>query len=142
MKFGGWVVMLVTFVVFLEFLGIPTGLSIVLQSFGVNINSNTGDLVSFGLDGSTFWTTILAALLVISAGGAVIIGLFAKSYDTSLIIAPLIVAIAGIMIGIFGGTILYVVTLGQRWMTMLISTLFIALGVGFIMSCVDYFAGR
>jgi len=142
MKLGGWMVMIVSMIIFLEFMGIPTGLSVILNSFGITINSASGELINAGLDNSSVWLQILTVLTALSIGGAVIVGLFAKSYDTSLVILPLIVAIGGIFIVTFGAIILYVKALDIQWMTMLITTIFGALGVGFIMSCVDYFAGR
>jgi hypothetical protein len=145
MKLGGWMVMIVSMIIFLEFMGIPTGLSVILNSFGITINSTSGELVNAGLDNSSFWNQIFGAsgiLILLAAGGAVVVGLFAKSYDTSLVILPLIVIIGGIFIVTFGTIILYVKALDIQWMTMLITTIFGALGVGFIMSCVDYFAGR
>jgi len=145
MKLGGWMVMIVSMIIFLEFTGIPTGLSVILNSFGITINSASGELINAGIDNSFFWDEIFGAsgiLILLATGGAVIVGLFAKSYDTSLIILPLIVVIGGTFIMTFGTIILYVKALGIQWMTMLVTTIFGALGVGFIMSCVDYFAGR
>jgi uncharacterized membrane protein YczE len=146
MKLGNWVVMLLTMMIVLEFLGIPTGLSSTLSYFGVNINPVTSQLVSADIGNSSFWSYIfgegLGILLILLGGGAIIVGLFAKSYDTSLVILPLITTIAGLFIGTFWSIIKYTQMLGQDWMTALIATIFIALGAGFIFSCVDYFAGR
>lgn len=145
MKLGNWMVMIVAMVIFLEFMGIPTGLSVILNSFGININSTTGEVINAGLDNSSFWNSIFGisgVLILLASGGAVVVGLFAKSYDTSLIILPLIITIGGLFIITFGTIILYVKSLDVQWMTMLITTIFGTLGVGFIMSCVDYFAGR
>lgn len=142
MKLGNWMVMIVAMIIFLEFMGIPTGLGVILNSFGITINSG---VVNAGLDNSSFWGEIFGAsgiFILLAAGGAIIVGLFAKSYDTSLIILPLIIIIGGLFIVTFGTIILYIQALNVQWMTMLVTTIFGALGVGFIMSCVDYFAGR
>jgi hypothetical protein len=145
MKLGSWMVMIVAMVIFLEFMGIPTGLSVILDSFGITINSTSGELINAGIDNSSIWNDIFGAsgiLILLAAGGAIVVGLFAKSYDTSLIILPLIITIGGIFIVTFGTIILYIKALEIQWMTMLITTIFGAMGVGFVMSCVDYFAGR
>ena len=146
MKLGNWVVMLLTMIVVLEFMGIPTGLSSTLEYFGVSINPMTSELINADLGGSSFWSKIfgenLGILIILLGGGAIIVGLFAKSYDTSLIILPLVVTTATLFIGTFWSIIKYVQILNQDWMTALISTIFIALGVGFLWSAVDYYAGR
>ena len=145
MKLGVYVTMLITMMVFLEFVGVPTGLSATLNNFGININSNTATLVNADLGNSSFWTDIFGNtgwLIVILGGGAIIIGFFAKSYDPSLIILPIITTTALLLISTFWTIIKYTQNLGQDWMTNLIATIFIALGVGFVWSCVDYFAGR
>jgi hypothetical protein len=142
MKLGNWMIMIVSMVIFLEFMQIPTGLGVILNSFGLNIGSG---VVTQTIDNSSIWNDIFGAsgiFILLAAGGAVIVGLFAKSYDASLVILPLIITIGGIFIVTFGTVIMYINALGIQWMTMLITTIFGAMGVGFIMSCVDYFAGR
>jgi len=78
----------------------------------------------------------------VAVGGAVIIGLFAKSYDTSLVIAPLILFV----VGIFGSTFFSIISIPEIsdvvWIKNIISILFIGMGGAFVWSAVDYFAGR
>lgn len=144
-KLGEFVVILITMLMFLEFVGVPTGLSLVLNNYGVNINSNTSELVSADLGNSTFWSFVFGntgILIVLLGGGAIIVGLFAKSYDTSLIVLPLVTTTATLFISTFWSIIKYTQSLGQTWMTALITTIFVAMAVAFAWSCVDYFAGR
>jgi len=145
MKLANYVIMLLTMMIILEFIGLPTGLSSILNSFGVNINSNTGQLISADIGNSTFWNWIFAntgILVLVSAFAAVIVGLFAKSFDTSLVIAPFIVSLASLMIGTFSGLISYAASIGQNWTIAIIVTIFIPIAAGFIMACLDEFAGR
>jgi len=145
-KLGHFVVILLTMMVVLEFMGIPTGLSSTLEEFGITINSNTSQLISADIGNSSFWTSIFGdntgKLILLIGGGAVIVGLFARGYDTSLVILPIVTTTAILFISTFWSIIKYTQVLGQDWMTALISTIFIALGAGFIWSCIDYFAGR
>ena len=144
-KLGNFVVILLTMIVVLEFMGIPTGLSATLLDFGININPTTSELISADLGNSTFWGFIFGSsgkLVLLIGTGVVIVGLFARGYDTSLVILPLVTTTAILFVGTFWSIIKYVQILGQDWMTTLIATIFIGLGAGFIWSCVDYFAGR
>ena len=156
MKLGQWVIMLLTMMVVLQFMGIPTGIESTLNTFGVNITAEDGQLVKADIGDSGFWKVLFAdeafnilgisftggILLILLGGGAIIVGLFARSYDVSLVILPLVVFVAGIFISTFWSVIKYVQDFGESWATGLIATIFIALGVGFVWACVDYFAGR
>ncbi len=145
MKLGGWMIMLITMMVVLEFTGVPTGLSGVLGTFGVDINPATADLITADMENSGFFAKIfgnLGILVALAAGGAIIVGLFAKSYDVSLVILPLIVFIGTTLAATSWSVIKYIQVIGQDWMTAIVATLFVAVFIGFAMSCVDYFAGR
>jgi len=140
MKLGEWTVVILTMILFLELFGITTGLGVILSQFG--IATENGVVTDADLEGSSIWTEILAALAVVAVGGAVIIGLFAKSYDTSLVIAPLILFV----VGIFGSTFFSIISIPEIsdvvWIKNIISILFIGMGGAFVWSAVDYFAGR
>lgn len=142
-----YTIIFVTMALFMTFMGIPTGLTVILNQLGININPATLQFINISLGNSVFWNWIFTegalAVLVSSGVGAIIVGFFARSYDSSLIILPIIISFAGLYISLFGITILYVVnTIQQAWATNLIVTVFGALGLGFIWSCVSYFAGR
>jgi len=146
MKLGNFVVIFLVMVMFLEFVGVPTGASTILGSFGIDINNNNGILNSADGEGSSFWLQIFGTgagiLVVLSLGGAIIVGLFAKSYDTSLVILPFIVFIGTLLSSTAWTIIKYMSTFGQAWATNIVALIMAGVGVAFIMSCVDYFAGR
>ena len=147
MKLGGWVVMLSAMVMFLTLMGLPTGLDSIMTSIGVNTNSTTFEIVSVDVEQSTIWdkifgTTGILVLIIGTGVGSILIGLFGKGYDVSLVYAPFIVAIAGIFVSTFWGIIVYVKGFEQLWMTYIVVLIFGVLGLGFAMSCLDYFGGR
>jgi len=134
MKLGGWLMMLTGMILVLTFLGIDSGLSSILSWMGISTTS-----ADFAI--STFFTTIIVALGVIGTG-AIVIGLFAKSYDPSLIITPFIVLVLALFIKTFVSIINLVGGYEQSWITSITIVIFGVLGVGFVMSGVDYFANR
>lgn len=145
MKLGAYLMMLVGMMIFLELVGISTGIGQTLGVFGININSQNGQVTSADIENSSFWDTLFGnagILVLLAAGGAVIIGLFAKSYDTSLVILPFVIAVGGWFISTFWIIINYVVQLNETWMTSLVATIFGVLAIGFVMALVDYFSGR
>ena len=146
MKLQGWLIMLTAMIMFLSILGLPVGLDPVLDGLGINIDQDTGEVKSADIESSSLWAKIFggtSGILIILGGAAVIaIGLFARGYDPSLIIIPFIVFVGGLYISTFWGIIKYVMAFNQSWMTSIIAIIFSALAVGFIVSCVDYFAGR
>lgn len=146
MKLGTFVAMFVIMMIFLEFVGIPTGLSVVLENFGVTINPTTHELVTADISNSTFYGWVFSSsgiLILLSLGGAIIVGLFAKSYDPSLVVLPLIISVGTLFISTFVSIISYVQAEStETWIIKLVATIFIGLGVSFVWSCVDYFTGR
>lgn len=156
MKLGTWMVMLIVLIMFLSFMGVPTGLNPIPEAFGIDINNTDSTLEGADVESSNFWSYLFdeepfellgvkfskGILLSLVGTALVVIGLFAKGYDTSLVILPIVVFIAGLFISTFWGVISYVSTFSQWWMTSLITIIFGGLAVGFIMSCLDYYAGR
>ena len=155
MRLGEWMVMLSVMIMFLSFIGVPTGLNPTISTLGINISSNS-TMTNADVESSGFWGYLFGEsaftlfgvsfskgiLISLVGTGVIIIGLFAKGYDTSLIILPLVVFIAGLFVGTFWAIISYVSTFHQWWMTSIITLIFGGLAIGFIMSCVNYFAGR
>ena len=146
MKLGGWVVMLTALILFLTFTGVTTSLTKPLTTMGILIDEDTSELQSGDLENSPFWAKFFGSsgvIFALVAGGiTVAIGLFGKGFDPSLVYAPIIVYIGGIFISSFWEIISFVDGYGAAWLTTIISMVLLALGVGFIMACVDYFGGR
>ncbi len=148
MKLGGFVIMIVCMVMFLEFLAIPTGASSILSDFGVDINPNTSKLDTADLESSSFWNKIFlenaGILFLVGAAGLVLIGFFGRGYDTSLVILPIVLFAGTTMTSIFWTTIKYMqgTMNAPQWATSTLTMVMVGLGVGFIWACVDYFAGR
>ena len=144
MKLWNYMVMLVAMMIFMEFVGIPTGLSLVLNTVGININPVTHELINADIESSSLFNWIFAAtgvLVVLAGGAAVIVGLFAKSYDTSLVILPAIISVGGLFAGTFGFVIQHISSYGDSWATKIVVIIFGTLGVGFLWSCVEFFRG-
>ena len=143
---GKFTIVILTTILFLELIGVPTGGGLVLNSFGVNITQTEYSVESADVSNSWFYNKIFGAsvgiLLVVGAAGAVIIGFFAKSYDTSLVILPLILGIGGLLASTSWTIISYANGLHALWLTKIVTVVFIALGIGFLWACVDYFHTR
>lgn len=146
MRLGGWVVMLTSMILFLTFTGVTTSLTEPLTTMGIFVDEDTSQLQSGDLENSSFWAKFFGSsgvIFALVAGGiSVAIGLFGKGFDPSLVYAPIIVYIGGIFISSFWKIILFVNGFEVVWLTTVISMVLLALGVGFIMACVDYFGGR
>lgn len=146
MKLGSFIVMLITMMLVMEFIGLPTGLGTILNKFGISVNQQTHELINADIGDSYIFNYIFGdgtgVLIILLGSGALLIGLFARGYDPSLVILPIITTIAVLFISTFWSIIKYTQTLNEMWITSLVGTIFIALGAAFIFSCIDYFAGR
>jgi len=147
MKLGGWIVMLVSLVLFVTIFGVETSISPILDKVGITINSSitTVEGITMDPEGSTFWGWIFGTggfLVALGVGGLVAIGLFGKGYDPSLVYAPFLVALSLAFISTFVGVITEVAKYGQVWMSLITSFIFGVLAVGFVFSAIGYFGGR
>ena len=141
MKFYNYTVILLTLMIFMEFAGLPTGLSATLEIFGVSINNNTGVITS-SLGNSGFWNFIFGTSgILIAIVGAIIIGSFTRSSPENYIILPLAVFMATTLIQTFVLIIAYAINTGEGWVGALVGIIFIPLGIGFILSTVEFFRG-
>ena len=145
MKLGGWLVMLTAMIMFLTFMGLPTGLNPILETLGININQETATLETIDIEGSGFWAQIFGSgtgvLLLAIGGGIVTIGLFALTRDKSFLLLPFILFVAGLFIATFGILISYVSTFEQSLFTTIITIIFASLAIGFTMETIIYFKG-
>lgn len=144
MKMFNYIIIMIAMMLFLEFTGIHTGVNSTLSAIGVNINQEDSSVIEAGVDNSTFFKKVfdssgIFALLL--AGGAIIVGLFGKQFDTSLVIVPMVIYIGTTFISTFGFLLVYTIALNQNWLTALVCTIFIPLEVGFIISVIDWFGG-
>lgn len=156
MKLGAWMVMLVVMILFISFIGIAIpGLNPIPQAFGLNVSSNS-TVINADVENSGVWSVLFGesaftlfgvsfskGILVALIGIAVIvIGLFAKGYDVSLVILPIVAFVGGLFISAFWAVISYTIQFNQIWLTGIITLILGGLAVGFVMSLVDYFSGR
>jgi len=144
MKLQGWVVMLVGMMVFLTLVGFPTPFTDTLGELGITINTTAGNFTA-DAESSTVWGDIfdtggLLIALTVTAG-LVIIGLFGRGYDPSLVYAGICGLIGFTFIGTFWGLIQYVGSYNQWWLTSMVGLIFGTLAFGFIMAVIDYFGG-
>jgi len=146
MKLPEFCVVIIVMIIFLGFMGFPIGLSGVVGNYGVTINETTGELVTADMESSSYFLDIFGGttgILIALAGIATVaVGFFAKGYDTSLIILPLIITTGTLFAGTSWTIIKYVSELNQVWATNVVTLLFVGVGVAFLWSCVSYFAGR
>jgi len=144
MKLWNYIVLLLTMILFLEFVGMPTGVSLILDTFGININPTTTELVTADIENSTFFGWVLAGsgiLVVLAGGSAIVVGLFARSYDTSLVILPALISVGTLFAGTFWLVIKYVSDApgSTGWAVKLVAMIFVPLAAGFVWSCVEFF---
>lgn len=141
MKFWNYTIILVTMMIFMEFAGISTGLGTTLDVFGISINPNTG-LITSTLGNSGFWNFIFGTGgILIAIVGAIIIGSFTRSSPENYIVLPMVVFITTTLIQTFALVISYAINTGEIWVGALISIIMFPLGVGFILSAVEFFRG-
>lgn len=155
MKFGGWMVMIVGMLLFMSFLGLETSVSSYIGLFGYSVDIES-ETFNSDIEQSGFWKRLFSEeefsiagvpfskgiLLALVGTATIIIGLFAKGYDVSLALLPLVVFVLGYFVSSFVMIIKLVSDYHQWWMTSIVGIIFGTLLIGFIWSGIDYFGGR
>lgn len=157
MKLGGWLVMLSVMILFLSLIGLNIpGLNSINEQVGIRVDNSTSQVTSADIENSNIWTILFSnsaitifgvsfsagGILIALLAGSVAVGLFAKGYDPSLVLLPIVIFVAGLYASTFWAIISYVKGFSQTWITSIVAIIFSGLGIGFIFSCIDYFGGR
>lgn len=144
MKLGEFCVVLLVMITFMQFMGLPTGLEDVSRSYGFIIND--GQLTSADMESSTEFLKVFGVaagiLVILGLSTAVVVGFFTRSFDTSLVILPLVTGTATLFARTFWTIISHVKGLEQAWATNTVTLIMGGIGVAFMWSAVGYFANR
>jgi hypothetical protein len=141
---------MLTMMIFLSFLGFsPTGSeNNMLTNLSISINTSatdpsdlvTADLVSSGWFQKLFNATT-GILALIGIGGAIIVGLFSKTFDWKIVMIGFFVSFVSTFV-YFGWSIVQLAqSTGEVWLTAIIATIFLPLTAMFIFSIVEWFGG-
>ena len=145
MKVWNYMIIMLSLILFLNLIGIPTeGSDAVLSSAGIVVNSTTGELVTADVGDSAWYTKtfgVAGILVVVLTGGAIIVGFFTKNFEWKLVLLPFFSAV---VIGFVatGKTIIdLAIATEARWLIAVIATIFLPLTAMFIVSVVEWFGG-
>jgi len=150
MKLTTWIVFLTVMLTFLSFVGFETSFSSTLSYVGINFVNET--ISSVDVENSTLYEKLFLSpddeddglgigefLSALATFGAIGVGLYFSTKDTSILAIPFIIWVGVI----FASSFWSIVTLVDAgWMRSIVGLIFGGLMVGFITSCMDYFLGR
>jgi len=140
-----YVVIAITMMLIMTFMGLPTGFSNVLEQVGLNYSNATGTIEAVDVVGSSLFQFLFnntTGILILATGAAIAIGFVTKSPVENIIMLPFITGIlvifvstfAGIMNQVIGGT-------APAWAAALIVTIFLPITVGLVISLAEWFKG-
>ncbi len=140
MKIWNYIVIFITLFMFLEFVGFPMGFASTLSYFGITMVDS--QLVSADIASSALYSYLFGTVgILILAGGAVIIGLFSKSFDVNLILLPVITTVLVKFVSAGWIIVKYAQETGQSWLTGIVAMIFIPFTIGYIVAAVEWFRG-
>lgn len=144
MKVGVYIVIMITMILFLEFSGFHTPAGAMLNStLGYSINNQTSVLETGDIKQSIFYNDIFlkgsGLLMIVATAGAVIVGLYSKSFDWKLVLVAFMTEVV-ILFAATGWIIVqYSRTTGQDWLVAVIATIFLPITGGFIWAIINWF---
>jgi hypothetical protein len=146
MKLWNYMMIMLTMMIFLAFLGFsPAGSKGVLSDVGIVINETTGELIE-GDIASSNWTDSLfnstnGLIALIGIGGAVIVGLWTRTFDWRIVLIGFFTAFVTKFITFGWGIVQLAMDTGETWLIAIIATVFLPLTVMFVFSIVEWFGG-
>ena len=146
MKVWNYMMIMLTMMLFLAFVGFPIAAgNSILATIGIQVNSTTGTLVT-GDVGNSQWYDYLfnpttGLLLVVGISGAVIVGFFTKQFDWKLVVVGFLISFVAQFAAVGLSIVQLAVTTEQDWLVAIVATIFLPLTAMFIFSIVEWFAG-
>ena len=146
MKLWNYMMIMLTMMIFLAFLGYsPAGSPDILNDVGITINETTGELVE-GDIASSNWTDTLfnstnGLIALIGIGGAVIVGLWTRTFDWRIVLIGFFTSFITKFITFGWGVVQLAKDTGETWLIAVIATVFLPLTAMFIVSIVEWFGG-
>jgi hypothetical protein len=144
MKVWNYLIIMITLLIFLEFVGVHTGGGILLNKVGISINQENSILETSDIQQSEFYDDLFGAggiLILVLTAGAVIVGFFTKSFEWKLVLAPFMTGVVITFVSAGVSIINYARTTGEHWLIAVISTIFLPLTIGFVYSVFEWFGG-
>jgi len=144
-KVRTYVVTMITLMMFLTLLGFETGMSPIYNKLNFQYTSDTGTIKEYDLTGGDFWSYVFnedTGVIIFSLGGAILIGLALKTNTVNILTAVFMVYI-GIL---FGSTSIKLISMlltakSAMWITGIAVLIFGGLGIGFVISAVEWVKG-
>jgi len=144
MKVWNYMMIMLTLMVFLSFMGFATDSSdTILNMVGISINSSTGTLVSGDVGNSNWFDNLfnpVNGLIVLAGiGTAVIVGLFTRQFEWKLVLLAFFTSFVVKFVAV--GLSVVSLAEGETWLVGVIATIFLPLTAMFIFSIVEWFGG-
>lgn len=146
MKVWNYMIIMLTMMIFLSFLGINTsGSDEVLSSAGIEINETTGELITADVSNSSWYTQLFNAtnglIVAIGLGTAIIVGFFTKTFDWKIALVAFFTSFV-IKFVVFGYAVISLaIDTGEEWLIGIVATIFLPITAMFIVSIVEWFGG-
>lgn len=134
MKVFTYLILMITITLLTNFFGFNTGSQAVLNIIGVDFANGTVSITN-----SQFYTSI-AAIILVSIVGGLIIGAFTRSAPENYLIFPILATLV-LFVQSFTGVISYAMASGNQWAAGILVVIFVPLTVGFLLSLIEFFRG-
>lgn len=146
MKVWNYMMIMLTLMIFLSFVGVPlTGSDAILSSVGVSINSTTGELVSGDVASSEWYEKLFnpttGLILLVGVGTAIVVGFLTKNFDWKLVLVGFFTSFTVQFVSMGWKIVQLAQSTGENWLVGIIATIFLPLTAMFVFSIVEWFGG-
>ena len=141
-----YVVMAVTIMLVMTFMGLPNGFATTAELVGFSFDNSTGQIENVSVDVSSadindrLFNLISGILILI--GAAIAIGYVTKSPIENMILLEFLIIVLALFVGTFGQIMNSVIAGAYpMWLVALIVTIFLPITIGLIVSLAEWFRG-
>ena len=143
MKVWNYMAIMLTMMIFLYFLGFnPAGTKDTLGDIGIEVNETTGELVEGDVANSNWFNDLFnltdGIIAIIGVGGAIIVGLYGKTFDWKLVLLPFFTVFVVKFVS-FGWSVVQLAD--EIWLQAIIATVFLPLSGMFLFSVIEWLGG-
>jgi hypothetical protein len=140
-----YVVMAITIMLVMTFVGLQTGFTNIFNVIGFQYNNATGNISSVDIQSSNFYQSLFnwdIGILLAVIGGSIAIGLLARFTGENLVLLPFVTGTLVLFVQTFAGIINSVIEgTYPTWLAAVVVTVFLPITIGLVITLAEWFRG-
>lgn len=143
MKVWNYIFIMVGIIILLEIFGFDTAVDGVFNLIGLSINN--GKITNVEITASSFYDRFFSSgtgiLTLAAIASGIIVSFFTRSKPENFVLLPLITTTLVLFVSTFYSIIKQAIAIGDQWVIIILSVIFIPFTIGYILALAEFFRG-